>query len=117
MLAVVLEHLLNFGGMLVVIRIMYRLLLEPMLGLEGEHSVDIVVQHNDPKLVYQLRINIFSIRLIKNKTNLFILLESHKRFGVLRDKLASSMKADEPISLDFIPTFFPSSSKYIYIFD
>jgi hypothetical protein len=37
MLVVELEHPLNFGGMLVTIRIMYRLLLELMLGLEVEH--------------------------------------------------------------------------------
>lgn len=41
-----------------------------------------------------------------------MLLESHKRFGVLRDKLASSIRADEPISLAFFPVFFPCSSKY-----
>ncbi len=67
--AVELQRPSNPSDMLVMIRIMYLLPLEPMLGLEVERLVDIVAQHNDPKLLCQLQMNVFNIRMSKTRSS------------------------------------------------
>lgn len=67
--AVELQRPSNSSDMLVMIRIMYLLPLEPMLGLEVGRLVDIVARHNDPKLLCQLQMNVFNIRMSKTRSS------------------------------------------------